>query len=68
MKRGKAVFYRVIFLILLLIFLAVNFPVADWFLHAEKTWYDEYELNPDTSLMWEFVDKEVKNNKDDKNK
>lgn len=57
MKRGKAVFYRVIFLILLLIFFAVNFPVLDWFLHSQKTWYDEYELNPDTSIMWSLYEK-----------
>lgn len=41
-----------------MIFILLNFPLLDWFLHSEKSPYnaDIYELNPDTSFMYIIYD------------
>ena len=64
MTKSKSVFLKTssitikfVYLALLLIFLVYNFPLLDWFLNSEKMWYGEYELNPDTSFLWNIYDK-----------
>jgi len=52
-----SVFYKISFITISLFFVLLNFPLLDWFLHSEKTWYDEYELNPDTSFMYVICEK-----------
>ncbi len=56
-RKLKSALYKISFISIALFFAALNFPLLDWFLHSEKTWYDEYELNPDTSFLYSIYDK-----------
>lgn len=57
LQKIKSVLYKITFISLELFFITLNFPLLDWFLHSEKTWYDEYELNPDSSFLYAIYDK-----------
>lgn len=56
-QRLKSVLFKISFVSLALFFITLNFPLLDWFLHSEKTWYGEYELNPDKSFLYMIYDK-----------
>lgn len=56
-QKLKPVLFKISFVSLALFFIALNFPLLDWFLHSEKTGYGEYELNPDTSFLYVIYDK-----------
>lgn len=54
--RLKSVLFKISFVSLELFFIALNFPLLDLFLHSEKTWYGEYELNPDKAFLYTIYD------------
>ena len=49
--------YKIFFCITIIFFLLLNFPLLDWFLHSEKMWYDEYELDYESSYMYALYEK-----------
>ena len=57
-KEHKIVLCKISFTFITLCFLLINFPLLDWFLHSERMWYDEFELNPDTSFLFHIYEKQ----------
>jgi len=55
--KTRSAIYKMLFIAISLFFCILNFPLLDWFLHSEKMWYNEYELNPDTSFLYTFYEK-----------
>lgn len=48
---------KICFVIIFVSFLIINFPVLDWFLHSEKMWYKQYDLNSDTSYLYALYER-----------
>ena len=50
-KKHKIVLCKISFTFITLCFLLINFPLLDWFLHSERMWYDEFELEPVDTIL-----------------